>query len=247
MWTIFILSFIFLLNLNINRACNIEFNNIDTSNVIRHVYEQNIFNITGQLQYCPSSITVRNISIVNPLLKRLSILNVSYFIETNRIHIIAFARLIGFAPLTIELYFEDQNEYRLIRRSTKNITIEQNICSTSLPNRMEILQNCPMLKFEHGSYILREKINIAIKRHQTIIDVLFTGVLMFFVTIGTLCIGCDLEIEQIVNNFKRPISLIIGLVCQIIYLPLLSFIIAKIFRLDDSTSLGLLSTASSSG
>jgi len=112
MWTLFILSFIFLLNLNINQACNIEFDKLDTLNVIRHVYEQDIFDITGQLQYCPPSIIIRNISIANSLLKRLSILNVSYFIETNQIHIKALARLIGFAPLTIELYFEDQNEYR---------------------------------------------------------------------------------------------------------------------------------------
>jgi len=33
--------------------------------------------------------------------------------------------------------------------------------------------------------------------------------------------------------------------CQVIYLPLLSFGIIKIFRLDNSTSLDLISTASS--
>ena len=112
MYTAFILSFIFLFNFNINRACYIEFNKLDTENVIRDIYEQSIFNITGQLQYCPSSITVRNLSISNPLLKRLSILNVSYFIETNQIEIVALARLIGFAPLTIDLYFQDQIDYR---------------------------------------------------------------------------------------------------------------------------------------
>jgi predicted Na+-dependent transporter len=112
---------------------------------------------------------------------------------------------------------------------------------------MEILENCPLLKFEHGYYILTEKLDVAVKRHQTVIDVLFTCVVMFLVTVGTLCIGCDLEIEQIMNNLKQPIPLIIGLACQIIYLPLLSFLIIKILRLDNSTSLGLLSIASSPG
>ena len=70
---------------------------------------------------------------------------------------------------------------------------------------------------------------------------------MFLVTIGTLCIGCDLEIEQIVNNVKQPKPLIIGLACQIIYLPLLSLLISNIFRLDNSTNLGLISTAGSPG
>lgn len=112
MQRIFIFFFLFFLNLNINQGCNIEFNKIDISRVIRHVYEQDIFNITGKLQYCPQSLIVQNISITNPLLKRLSILNVSYFIETNQIHIIALARLIGFAPLTIELFFQEQIQYR---------------------------------------------------------------------------------------------------------------------------------------
>jgi hypothetical protein len=112
MWKIFLLFFILLLNFHINRACHIEFNKLDTSHTLRHVYEQGIFNITGQLQYCPSSIIVRNISLANPLLKRLSILNVSFFIETNQIHITVLARLIGFAPLNIEFYFQDDNEYR---------------------------------------------------------------------------------------------------------------------------------------
>jgi predicted Na+-dependent transporter len=104
-----------------------------------------------------------------------------------------------------------------------------------------------MLKYENNHYVLTQKITVAIKRHQTIIDILFTGVVIFLVTVGTLCIGCGLEIEQLMTNFKRPIPLIVGLFCQIIYLPLLSFGITKLFRLDHSTSLGLISTASSPG
>jgi predicted Na+-dependent transporter len=112
---------------------------------------------------------------------------------------------------------------------------------------MDILRNCPTLKYENGHYILTQSVNVAIKRHQTIIDVLFTAVVIVLVTSGTLCIGCGLEMEQLVTSFQRPIPLIIGLVCQIIYLPLLSLGISKTFRLDNSTSLGLLSTATSPG
>jgi hypothetical protein len=107
-----IFSFIFLLNSHINRACQIEFHKLDSLNMLRHIYERDIFNITGQLSSCPSSITVKNISISNPVLKRLSILNVSYLIETNQLNITTLARLIGFAPLTIQLYFQDGTEYR---------------------------------------------------------------------------------------------------------------------------------------
>jgi hypothetical protein len=133
------------------------------------------------------------------------------------------------------------------QRSINNATIEDLTCAQSASNRMDILRNCPMLKFEDDHYVLTQKITVAIKRHQTIIDALFTAVVMFLVTAGTLCIGCGLEMEQLTNNFRRPVPLLIGFFCQIVFLPLLSFSITKIFRLDPSTSLGLISTASSPG
>ncbi|CAF0857439.1 unnamed protein product [Rotaria sordida] len=245
---IILYCFILLLNSIINLACNIEFDNIDNLNIYRNVYERHIFNISGQLQYCPSSLIIRNISLSNPILKRLSILNVTFFIQTNRINITGLARLVGFAPLTIQLYFQHDIDHRSIEYSIKNATNQQKQCGKlSSSDRNEILENCPMIKFEDGYYILKQTINVAVKRRQTIIDILFTSVVMFLVTAGTLCIGCGLEIEQLLNNFKRPIPLIVGLACQIIYLPLLAFAIKKIFQLDNSTSLGLISTASSPG
>ena len=126
-----------------------------------------------------------------------------------------------------------------------NATIEQKRCSSSSSN--EILQKCSTLRFEHGFYILTEDITVAIKRRQTIIDTLFTVVVIVLLTIGRLCIGCNLETEQFTDHLKRPIPLITGLICQIIFLPILSALICKIFSLDNSTSLGLLSTASSPG
>ena len=112
---------------------------------------------------------------------------------------------------------------------------------------MDILQNCPRLTIEQEHYVLTEEINIAVKRRQTVIDSLFTAVVTFLVTMGTLCIGCDIEMEQLVHNIKRPIPLLIGLFSQIIYLPLLSILLSKLFQLDASTSLGLLATASCPG
>jgi hypothetical protein len=241
------LIFFFLLNIHLNQACSIDFEKLDSLNIIRHVYERDIFNVTGKLQYCPSSITVRNISISNPSLKRLSILNVSYLIEINRLNITTLARLLGFAPLTVQLYFQDGTAHSSIQKSLKNATNEQKACSESSSNQQDILRNCPTLKFENDHYILSQTITVAIKRHQTIIDILFTAVVTVLVTVGTLCIGCGLEMEQLVSNFRRPLPLIIGFLCQIVYLPLLSLGISKAFRSDNSTSLGLLSTASSPG
>ena len=242
-----IFSFIFFLYLPINQACNLAFERLEKLNIIRYAYEQDIFNISAELEFCPSSISVRNISISNPILKRLSILNVSYIIETNRMNITALGRLIGFSPLTVQLYFKDDRNFRSTERRDKNATIEQQNCVRSSRNREEILRNCPMLTYENNHYVLSQQINIAIKRHQSIIDILFTSVVTFLVTIGTLCIGCGLELEQLISNLKRPIPLIVGLFCQVVYLPCLSLGLAKAFRLDNSTSLGLISTASSPG
>ena len=217
--------------------------------IFRRVHEHDIFNLTGQLQYCPSSISVQNISISNPILKRLSILNVSYVLETNRMNITTLGRLIGFAPLTIQLYFHDGRNVNIRSSfsSLQNATIEQKTCAQSSSNRQDILQNCPMLHHDNNSYILSETIHVAVRRHQSVIDVLFMSVVIFLVTVGTLCIGCGLEIEQLTSNFRRPIPLIIGLFCQLVYLPCLSLGITKVLRLDNSTSLGLISTAISPG
>ena len=96
----------------LSRACQISFGQHDPSEPVRHVYERDIFNITGQLQFCPSSFVVQNISISNPLLKRLSVLNVSYYFENDRLNITALARLIGFSPVNIQLFFHGQGEAR---------------------------------------------------------------------------------------------------------------------------------------
>ncbi len=73
-----------------------------------------------------------------------------------------------------------------------------------------------MLRASSRLYILTQIISvaIAIKRRQSIIDVLFTCVVIFLVTVGTLCIGCGLEMEQLIKNFKRPLPLIVGFICQ---------------------------------
>lgn len=127
------------------------------------------------------------------------------------------------------------------------MSAKQRACARSSPDRREILRNCPKLKLERDHYVLTEEVQVAINRRQTIIDALFTAVVTFLVTMGTLCIGCDLELEQIMQNIKRPIPLLIGLFCQTVYLPLLSLALAKIFQLDKATSLGLLSTGSCPG
>ena len=128
-----------------------------------------------------------------------------------------------------------------------NKTHEQQQCAMVDFNREEILHYCSKIQLRTDHYVLSEKVRIAIKRRQTIIDTFFTGVVLFLVTMGTLCIGCRLNSEMVIDVIKRPLPLLVGLFCQIIYVPLLSFGLTKLFRFDPSNSLGLISTASSPG
>ena len=100
-------ALLFIFHVRFNRACQIEFRKLETSNVVRYVYERSMFNVTGRLRFCPPSIVVKNVSLLNPSLKRLSILNVTYVIEKNSIHITGLARLLGFAPISLQLYLQD--------------------------------------------------------------------------------------------------------------------------------------------
>lgn len=109
---LFIVAFLIVFHVRFNQTCKIEFRKLDKPNIVRYVYERSLFNITGRLLYCPSSITVRNISLANPSLKRLSIFNVTYVLEKKSIHITGLARLIGFAPITLQLYFQDDVQPR---------------------------------------------------------------------------------------------------------------------------------------
>ena len=83
----------------------------------------------------------------------------------------------------------------------------QQSCVRSSSNRDDILQIYPMLKYENDKCCNKtSSINI--------IDILFTCVVIFLVTVETLYIGCGLEMEQLIKNFKRSLPLIIGFICQ---------------------------------
>lgn len=226
-------------------SCSLIVDHLEPSNILRRSYEKDLWNITGELRFCPSFLHVRNLSIINPRLKRLNILNVSFYIETNQLEINLLSRYVGISPLTIEFYFEKQNQKQ--NYSVKNATDEQRICLTSEFDDEDFFQRCSMIKNHSEFFRYSRTIDVAIKRRQTIIDTLFMSVIIVLVMAGTLCIGCGLEIEQIFENFRRPIPLLVGLFSQIIFLPLLSFGMTKIFRFDKAASLGLISTASSPG
>lgn len=76
-------------------------------------------------------------------------------------------------------------------------------------------------------------INLAVKRTSTILDTIFTIVVILLVCIGTFLIGCRLITQNLYANIRRPIPIIIGLFSQFLCLPLVSInYIQKKFIID---------------
>ena len=66
------------------------------------------------------------------------------------------------------------------------------------------------------------RVDIAVKRQNTILDTIFTVVVIILVCIGTFLIGCRLITQNLYANIRRPIPILIGLFSQFLCLPLVS-------------------------
>ena len=64
------------------------------------------------------------------------------------------------------------------------------------------------------------RVDIAVKRTSTVLDTIFTVVVIVLVCIGTFLIGCRLITQNLYANIRRPIPILIGLFSQFLCLPL---------------------------
>lgn len=90
-------------------------------------------------------------------------------------------------------------------------------------------------------------VDFAVKRGLTVLDIIFTVVVVILVCIGTFLIGCRLVPQNLYANIRKPVPILIGLFSQFLCLPLLAFGLAKIAKLDSSTAIGLIATGSAPG
>ncbi|CAF0850351.1 unnamed protein product [Didymodactylos carnosus] len=235
--------FVFLLFIpNFIQTCELTFYK-DDEQPLYYMYEGDKRQIDGSLNNCSKYLTIKTISTTNNLLKKMSVQNVNSTSDGTFINITVQAKLLGFANVTVHVYLERKNETVSIDENS----LENHACRNSFPYKDDLLRNCPSLMYENGSYVLNKTIQIAVKRRQTIIDILFTTIVVVLVAIGTFCIGCGLLIEQLASNIRHPLPLLVGLFCQFVFAPLLGFGIARILKLDHPVSLGILSTASCPG
>lgn len=64
------------------------------------------------------------------------------------------------------------------------------------------------------------RIDFAVKRKSTVLDTIFTVIVIILVCIGTFLIGCRLKTENLYSNIRRPVPILIGLFSQFLCLPL---------------------------
>ena len=64
------------------------------------------------------------------------------------------------------------------------------------------------------------QVDFAVKRTLTVLDIIFTVVVVILVCIGTFLIGCRLVPQNLYANIRRPVPILIGLFSQFLCLPL---------------------------
>jgi hypothetical protein len=100
---------------------------------------------------------------------------------------------------------------------TFNLTIHGNLLGYSrLSLHVEYLNQTKYI----FNYTNDLNIDFAVKRTSTVLDIIFTVVVIILVCIGTFLIGCRLITQNLYANIRRPIPILIGLFSQFLCLPL---------------------------
>lgn len=65
----------------------------------------------------------------------------------------------------------------------------------------------------------------------------FVGIILCFTMLG---LGCTVEVSQLGEHIRRPIGVLLALVCQFVIMPLVAFLLALAFSLDDVAAIAVL-------
>ena len=65
----------------------------------------------------------------------------------------------------------------------------------------------------------------------------FVGLVLCFTMLG---LGCTVEISQIEEHIRRPIGVLLALVCQFVIMPMVAFLLALAVSLDDVAAMAVL-------
>ena len=90
-----------------------------------------------------------------------------------------------------------------------------------------------------GSYII-ERYLIKVLRKPLFASTILASVLVVWICVSYITMGSKIDLQLIWKHLKRPHGVLIGLLCQFLIMPPLSFAIAKAFALDDAAAIGLI-------
>lgn len=65
----------------------------------------------------------------------------------------------------------------------------------------------------------------------------FVGLVLCFTMLG---LGCTVDISQLGEHIRRPIGVLLALLCQFVIMPLVAFLLALAFSLDDVAAMAVL-------
>ncbi|XP_042368389.1 sodium/bile acid cotransporter 4 [Plectropomus leopardus] len=65
----------------------------------------------------------------------------------------------------------------------------------------------------------------------------FVGLVLCFTMLG---LGCTVEVNQLGEHIRRPIGVLLALVCQFVIMPLVAFLLALAFSLNDVAAMAVL-------
>uniref|UniRef100_A0A8C7LU11 Solute carrier family 10 member 4 n=1 Tax=Oncorhynchus mykiss TaxID=8022 RepID=A0A8C7LU11_ONCMY len=65
----------------------------------------------------------------------------------------------------------------------------------------------------------------------------FVGIVLCFTMLG---LGCTVDVSQLGEHIRRPIGVLLALVCQFVIMPLVAFLLALAFSLDDVAAMAVL-------
>lgn len=65
----------------------------------------------------------------------------------------------------------------------------------------------------------------------------FVGLILCFTMLG---LGCTVEVSQLGEHIRRPIGVLLALICQFVIMPLVAFLLALAFSLDDVAAMAVL-------
>lgn len=87
---------------------------------------------------------------------------------------------------------------------------------------------------------MRGEYTIKVIRTPTILDLLFTYLLLVWLVISYITTGAKMQPKIIWSKMKPPWPILIGMLGQFVIMPLWAFALTKIFSLDAETALGVI-------